>query len=97
MHRSKMHRYSITSSAVASSVGGTVTPIARAVARLMMSSNLVARATERPHHCRAAEQFNELAPPHVLPSTRGLHPTTPWMEISLSDVMNEGLAVPRRM
>src|ERR1700686_5325730 len=37
--------YSITSSARASSVGGAVTPIALAVARLMMSSNLVARAT----------------------------------------------------
>src|SRR5262249_37326061 len=35
--------HSITSSAVASSVGGTVSPNALAVARLMTSSNLVAR------------------------------------------------------
>src|SRR5262249_4641235 len=37
--------HSMTSSAVASSVGGRVRRIARAVARLMMSSNLVGRAT----------------------------------------------------
>src|SRR5262245_50907721 len=44
-HRVVVH--SITSSAVASSDGGTSTPIARAVARLMTNSNLVARATGR--------------------------------------------------
>ncbi len=37
--------HSITSSALARSVAGTSTPIARAVARLMTNSNLVARAT----------------------------------------------------
>src|SRR5262249_49383915 len=39
--------HSITSSAMESSVGGTSTPIARAVARLMMNSNRVARVTGR--------------------------------------------------
>src|SRR5262249_36119038 len=33
---------------------------------------------ERPHRCRAADQREELASPHLLPSIRGLHPTTPW-------------------
>ena len=41
MHRSKQDRYSITSSAVASSVGGTARPSAFAVLRLMTSSNFV--------------------------------------------------------
>jgi hypothetical protein len=35
--RSKIRAYSITSSAMESSVGGISTPIARAVARLMMN------------------------------------------------------------
>src|SRR5262245_42152979 len=39
--------HSITSSARASSVGGTSRPSARAVCRLMMNSNLVARITGR--------------------------------------------------
>ena len=39
--------HSITSSARASSVGGTSRPIALAVCRLMMSSNLLARKTGR--------------------------------------------------
>jgi len=39
--RGKQHRYSITSSAVASSVGDTGSPSALAVFRLMDSSNLV--------------------------------------------------------
>src|SRR5215471_5489253 len=39
--------HSITSSAMESSVGGTSTAIARAVARLMMNSNRVARVTGR--------------------------------------------------
>ena len=46
-HRSKKHRYSITSSAVASSVGGTVRPSSFAVARLMTSSNFDACITGR--------------------------------------------------
>jgi hypothetical protein len=37
MHRSKLHRYSITSSARAKSEGGTVMPSALAVPRLMTS------------------------------------------------------------
>jgi hypothetical protein len=40
-HRSKEPRYSVTSSARASSVGGTVRPSALAVLRLMTSSNFV--------------------------------------------------------
>src|SRR2546429_3837829 len=31
---------------------------------------------ERQCRCRTAEQRDELAPPHVLPSSRGSHPTT---------------------
>jgi hypothetical protein len=45
--RSKEHRYSITSSAVASSDVGTLTPSALAVLRLMASSNLVGCSTGR--------------------------------------------------
>jgi hypothetical protein len=41
MHRSKILFYSITSSARASSVGGTVRPSVRAVCALMTSTNLV--------------------------------------------------------
>jgi hypothetical protein len=41
MHRSKILAYSITSSAVASSVWGIVRPSALAVLRLITSSNLV--------------------------------------------------------
>jgi hypothetical protein len=41
LHRSKQQCYSITSSARASSVGGTVKPNAFAVLRLMTNSNLV--------------------------------------------------------
>src|SRR5246127_543437 len=41
MHRSKVYAYSITSSARASSVGGTVRPSAFAVFRLIASSNFV--------------------------------------------------------
>ncbi len=41
MHCSKLHRYSITSSAVAMSDGGTVRPSVPAVLRLITSSNLV--------------------------------------------------------
>ena len=41
MHRSKHNRYSITSSARASIVGGTMMPSAFAVFKLMISSNLV--------------------------------------------------------
>jgi hypothetical protein len=42
MHRSKLHPYSITSSAMASSDGGMVRPSAFAVLRLITRSNLVA-------------------------------------------------------
>ena len=45
MHRSKQHHYSITSSAWASSVGGTVRPSVLAVLRLTMKSNLVGCST----------------------------------------------------
>ena len=45
MHRSKQCRYSITSSARASSVGGTVRPSALAVLRLIASSYLVGACT----------------------------------------------------
>ena len=41
LHRNKQRRHSITSSARASSVGGTVTPSALAVLRLITSSYLV--------------------------------------------------------
>ena len=41
MHRSKFHRYSITSSARASSDGGIVRPSAFAAFKLMTTSNLV--------------------------------------------------------
>jgi hypothetical protein len=44
-HRSKMSRYSITLSARASSMGGTVRPSALAVLRLRTSSNLVGCST----------------------------------------------------
>ena len=40
-NRSKQHLYSITSSAAASSLSGTVRPSAFAVLRLMASSNFV--------------------------------------------------------
>jgi hypothetical protein len=45
MHRSKHHLYSITSSARASTAGGTVRPSALAVVRLMTSSNFVGCST----------------------------------------------------
>src|SRR5262249_2843256 len=35
---------------------------------------------ERPR-CPAAEKGDELTPPHVPPSVRGLHPTTPLLEM----------------
>jgi hypothetical protein len=41
MHRSKQHLYSITSSAATSRPGGTVSPSALAVFRLITSSNLL--------------------------------------------------------
>jgi hypothetical protein len=47
VQRSKQYLYSITSSAVASSVCGTVRPSAFAVVRLMMRSNLVGCSTGR--------------------------------------------------
>ena len=47
MHRSKWDRYSITSSARASNVGGTSRPSKRAVCRLIMNSNLVDCKTGR--------------------------------------------------
>src|SRR5262245_13365874 len=47
MHRSKKHRYSITWSALARSVGGTVRPSALAVLRLITNSNLVGCRTGR--------------------------------------------------
>jgi hypothetical protein len=42
---SRMHHYSITSSAATSSLSGTVTPSIRAVSALMTSSNLLACTT----------------------------------------------------
>ena len=42
MHRSKQHRYSITSSARKSMLGGTVSPSAEAVFELTINSNAVA-------------------------------------------------------
>ena len=47
MHRSKWHHYSITSSARASSVGGTMMPSAFAVFKLITSSSLVGSSTGR--------------------------------------------------
>ena len=47
MHRSKRHHYSITSSAMARSVGGISIPSALAVVRLMTSSNLLGCRTGR--------------------------------------------------
>src|SRR5262245_12240217 len=45
--RSKKHRYSITSSASASTLAGMVRPSARAVLRLITNSNLVGSTTGR--------------------------------------------------
>src|SRR5207244_10197354 len=45
--RDPLRRYSITSSAIASSVGGTSRPRALAVLRLMTNSNLVGNCTGR--------------------------------------------------
>jgi hypothetical protein len=39
------------------------------------------RARSQRPPCRAPEKRNELATPHMLPSIRGLHPTTPWLEM----------------
>jgi hypothetical protein len=47
VHRNKVVPYSITSSAVVSSVAGTVTPSMRAVLRLMTSSKRVGCSTGR--------------------------------------------------
>jgi len=47
LHRSQLGSYSITSSALASSVGGTLRPSAFAVLRLMINSNLVGSTTGR--------------------------------------------------
>jgi hypothetical protein len=47
MHRTKDYRYSITSSAMASSLSGTVSPSALAVLRLITSSYLVGACTGR--------------------------------------------------
>ena len=47
VHRSTQLRYSITSSARSSTVGGTVIPSALAVLRLMINKNLVGKATGR--------------------------------------------------
>src|SRR5262249_14573370 len=47
MRRSRKHRYSITSSARASSVGGTLRPSAFAVLRLTTRENLVGACTGR--------------------------------------------------
>ena len=49
-HRNKQRRYSITSSAVESSVCDTVRPSIRAVRTLMASSNLAACTTGRSAH-----------------------------------------------
>src|SRR5262245_53894278 len=46
-HRSRQHHYSITSSALASSVGGTLRPSIRAVSALMTRSNLLDCTTGR--------------------------------------------------
>jgi len=93
--------HSITSSARASSVGGTSRPSAFAILRLITSSNLVGCSTgisagfaprrilstrsaarrkgrsavsdaaraprERPRGCRAAEEYDKVAPSHMLP------------------------------
>ena len=42
---------------------------------------LLRARTERPCDRRAAEQRDELAPSHVQPLIRRLHPTTQWQEI----------------
>src|SRR4030095_14488984 len=47
MHCSKLHHYSITSSARTSKEGGTVRPSSLAVLRLIISSNLVGCSTGR--------------------------------------------------
>jgi hypothetical protein len=39
-------------------------------------SRLLRARRQRPSGRRAAEKRDELAPPHVPPSVRGLHPTT---------------------
>jgi hypothetical protein len=51
-HRSKKDRYSITSSARASSVAGTSRPIACAVLRLITNSYFAGACTHVPHHRR---------------------------------------------
>jgi hypothetical protein len=65
MQRSKQHLYSITSSAMESSPGGTSMPSARAVLRLMTNSNLVDCSTGRSagfaplRMCRYRRRFDE--------------------------------------
>jgi hypothetical protein len=63
--------HSITSSAMASSDGGTVRPSIRAVSALITRSNFDDCTTgrERPRDCGAADERDELAPPH-----HGLNP-----------------------
>jgi hypothetical protein len=61
MRRSKLQRYSITSSARASRVAGTVRPSAAAVFKLMMRSNLTACWIGKIPRPRAANDLNDVA------------------------------------
>ncbi len=78
MRRSKRHLYSITSSARASSIGGTSRPSARAVATLITNSNLVGCTTGRsaglvrgtPRACSISFQLEKLQ--CAFPLVRGL-------------------------
>ena len=60
MHRSKQPRHSITLSARATNVAGTVTPIPLAVLRLITSSNLVGLFDRDVGDLAAAEEFDDL-------------------------------------
>ena len=57
MRRSKRQNYSITSSAVANISGGKVQPMACAVLRLIISSNLVTCSTGRSAGLSALQDF----------------------------------------
>jgi hypothetical protein len=62
MHRNKVHRYSITSSARASTAGGTSSPSALAALRLNTSLNLVGRCTVQLRRLRVFQNLPSVNP-----------------------------------
>ena len=70
MRRSKNTRYSITSSAIASSVGDTVRPSALAVSRLMTNSSLVGCSTGRSSLAVATKRRPSDSHPHAVGQRR---------------------------